>query len=74
MEEKQKKPLWQSRLLREYKELKERVFNLKKFLDKEEILDIVGESQHDYLKIQLKIMDLYKRILEERMKDLKFRL
>jgi hypothetical protein len=74
MEEKQKKPLWQSRLLREYKELKERVFNLKKFLDKEEILDIVGESQHDYLKIQLKVMDLYKRILEERMKDLKFRL
>lgn len=74
MEEKQKKPLWQSRLLREYKELKERVFNLKKFLDKEEILDIVGENQYDYLKIQLKVMDLYKRILEERMKDLKFRL
>lgn len=74
MEEKQKKPLWQSRLLREYKELKERVFNLKKFLGKEEILDIVGESQYDYLAIQLKVMDLYKRILEERMKDLKFRL
>lgn len=74
MEEKQKKPLWQSRLLREYKELKERVFNLKKFLGKEEILDIVGESQYDYLTIQLKVMDLYKRILEERMKDLKFRL
>lgn len=74
MEEKQKKPLWQSRLLREYKELKERVFNLKKFLGKEEVLDIVGESQYDYLTIQLKVMDLYKRILEERMKDLKFRL
>lgn len=74
MEEKQKKPLWQSRLLREYKELKESIFNLKKFLDKEEILDIVGENQYDYFKIQLKVMDLYKRILEERMKDLKFRL
>lgn len=74
MEEKQKKPLWQSRLLREYKELKERVFNLKKFLDKEDVLNIVGENQYDYLKIQLKVMDLYKRILEERMKDLKFRL
>ena len=58
------------RLIQEQKELQEKKIKLADFLSKGNVVDIVGEIQYNYLKLQLQTMETYNMILEMRILNL----
>lgn len=57
------------KVLKEYRDLEQKIGRLKKFLSDENNESVVGENQWKLLQLQLPAMINYLIILDERLKD-----